>query len=321
MTSQDNTKITGRSTGMDEGKALAGKVALIAGATRGAGRAMAVELGRAGATVYVTGRTTHGSASETGRPTETIEQTSELVTAAGGEGIAAVVDHLQPEQVRALIERIDNEQGRLDVLVNAVWGGDGLVEHGRKMWECDMDKGLRMLRLGVETHFVTSRYALPLMIRRPGGLVVEMTDGTEEFNRRYREPFYYDLAKYAPIRMAKALAAEAGEYGCTAVSLTPGFMRTEAVLEMFGVSEENWREGCKMDPTFAVSETPTYVARAVASLATDPDVAGLNGRSLSAGALAKEYGFTDVDGSSPDPARYFEDFMTTGKAPDPNDYR
>ncbi|WP_189308236.1 SDR family oxidoreductase [Streptomyces albospinus] len=307
--------------GEGQGKTLAGKVALIAGATRGAGRAMAIELGRAGATVYVTGRTTHGSASETGRPTETIEQTAELVTAAGGEGIAVVVDHLQPEQVRALTERIDKEQGRLDVLVNAVWGGDGLVEHGKKMWECDMDKGLRMLQLGVETHFVTSRYALPLMIRRPGGLVVEMTDGTEEFNRRYREPFYYDLAKYAPIRMAKALAAETAEYGCTAVSLTPGFMRTEAVLEMFGVREENWREGCKVDPTFAVSETPAYVARAVTALASDPDVARLNGRSVSAGALAKEYGFTDVDGSSPDPARYFEELMTTGKAPDPAAYR
>ncbi|MGA5128354.1 SDR family oxidoreductase [Streptomyces olivoreticuli] len=296
-------------------------VALIAGATRGAGRAMAVELGRAGATVYVTGRTTHGGASETGRPAETIEQTAELVTAAGGQGIAAVVDHLEPEQVRALIERIDREQGRLDVLVNAVWGGDALVEHGKKMWECDMDKGLRMLRLGVETHFVTSRYALPLMIRRPGGLVVEMTDGTEEFNRRYRAPFYYDLAKYAPIRMAKALAEEAAEYGCTALSLTPGFMRTEAVLEMFGVSEENWRDGCKVDPTFAMSETPAYVARAVAALAADPDVARFNGSSQSAGALAKEYGFTDTDGSSPDPARYFEEFMTTGKAPDPADYR
>ncbi|MGW1871203.1 SDR family oxidoreductase [Streptomyces mauvecolor] len=302
-------------------KPLAGKVALVAGATRGGARAIAVELGRAGATVYVTGRSTRDNTSQTTPSAQTIEETAELVTTAGGQGIAAVVDHLQPEQVQALTERIDEEQGHLDVLVNAVWGGDHLLEHGKKMWECDLDKGQQILRHGVQTHFITSHYALPLMIRKPGALVVELTDGTEEFNRRYREPFYYDLAKYAPIRMAKALAQEAGEYGCTALSLTPGFKRTEAVLEKYGVSEDNWRDGCKTDPTFAMSETPAYIARAVTALATDPDVARFNGSSLSAGALAKEYGFTDTDGSSPDPARYFEEFMTTGTAPDPADYR
>ncbi|MEV0373757.1 SDR family oxidoreductase [Streptomyces sp. NPDC050636] len=308
---------------MNTGKKLTGKVALIAGATRGAGRAMAVELGRAGATVYVTGRTTRKAVSETGRAAETIEQTAELVTAAGGNGIAVAVDHLQAEQVQALVERIGREQGRLDVLVNVIWGGDHLIEYGRagKMWEFDLDKGRRILQLGVESHFVTSHYALPLMIRRPGGLVVEVTDGTEEFSRhRYRAPFYFDLAKYAPIRMALGLSEELKEYGATAVSLTPGWMRTEAMLEAFGVTEENWHEACAKDPHFAVSETPALIGRAVAALAADPDVSRFTGRSLSSGKLARQYGFTDVDGSTPDSEQYFLDLFA-GKAGDPDTYR
>ncbi|GGV37082.1 SDR family oxidoreductase [Streptomyces spectabilis] len=306
------------------GAALSGKVALVAGATRGGGRAMAVELGRAGATVYVTGRTARGAVSETGRPAETVEQTADLVTAAGGEGIAVMVDHLQDAQVRELVARIERDHGRLDILVNVIWGGDHLVEYGKKvrMWEHDLDKGRRMLRLGVESHFVTSHYALPLMIRRPGGLVVEITDGTEELNHaHYREPFFFDLAKYAPFRMVKALAQEGEEYGCTALALAPGFMRTEAVLEKFGVTEENWRDACATSPDFAMSETPAFVARVLAALATDPDVARFNGRSVSAGGLAREYGITDVDGSAPDPARYFAEVMRTGQHPDPADYR
>ncbi len=175
---------------------LTGKIALVAGATRGAGRAMAVELGRAGATVYVTGRTTRERTSEVGRSTETIEETAELVDAAGGTGIAVPTDHLEPAQVEALVERIDREQGRLDVLVNDIWGGDLHVEWDKKMWEHDLDKGLRILRLGIETHIITSRYALPLLVKNPGGLVVEVTDGTAEYNGpHYRKPFYYDLAK------------------------------------------------------------------------------------------------------------------------------
>ncbi|GGX30771.1 SDR family oxidoreductase [Streptomyces noursei] len=303
-------------------KALAGKVALVTGASRGAARAIAVELGRAGATVYATGRTTRGTVSETGRPTETIEQTAELVTAAGGEGIAAVVDHLQADQVQALAERIDREQGRLDILVNTIWGAEHLVERGKKMWECDLDNGRRMLQLGIETYYVTSHYALPLLIRRPGGLVVELTDGTEEFNRsHYRAPFAFDLAKFAPFRMTWALAEEVKEYGCTALGLAPGWMRTEAMLDAFGITEENWRDGCTVDPTFAISETPVFTARAVTALATDPDVARYNGGSLSVGTLAKEYGFTDADGSAPDSVRYFQDFMRTGQAPKADDYR
>ncbi|MEU7154776.1 SDR family oxidoreductase [Streptomyces sp. NPDC045456] len=342
---------------------LSGKVALVAGATRGAGRAMAVELGRAGATVYVTGRTTREHVSEVGRATETIEETAELVTAAGaaarkdaerrdgerkgaerrggewkgaerrgaerksgetavGTGVAVPTDHLDPAAVRALTERIDREQGRLDILVNDLWGGDVHVEWGKKMWEHDLEKGLRVLRLGVESHIITSRFALPLLIRRPGGLLVEVTDGTEEFNRRYREPFYYDLAKSGPIRMTKGLAQELLEYGCTALCLTPGWLRSEAMLDThFKVTEENWRAGCEQNPHFAISETPVFVGRALAALAGDPDVARFNGQALSSGGLAKVYGFTDVDGSAPDAWRYITEVEQEGKPADTTGYR
>lgn len=294
----------------------------MAGATRGAGRAMAVELGRAGATVYVTGRTTREHVSEVGRDKETIEGTAERVDEAGGEGIAVPTDHLEPEQVRALVERIDRERGRLDILVNDLWGGDTFVEWDKKMWEHDLGNGLRVLRLGVESHIITSRYALPLLIRNRGGLVVEVTDGTEEYNRRYRKPFYYDLAKAAPLRMARGLAEELAEYGCTAVCLTPGWLRSEAMLDTyFKVSEENWRAGCEQDPHFAISETPTFIGRALAALAADPDVARWNGASLSSGGLAKEYGFTDVDGSAPDAWRYLLEVDQESPEADVTGYR
>lgn len=284
-----------------ETKPLAGRIALVAGATRGAGRAIAVQLGAAGATVYVTGRTTRDKVSEVGRSTETIEETAELVTAAGGEGIAVPTDHLDPEQVRALIERIDREQGRLDVLVNDVWGGEHLLTFGTKTWEYDLAGGLRMLELGVKTHAITSHTALPLLIRHPGGLVVEVTDGTAAYNgTRYRENLFYDLAKNAPIRMAFGLGEELKEYGGTAVCVSPGWLRSEQMLAHFGVTEDNWRDATEQLPDFGVSESPVYVGRAVAALAADPDRARWNGRSLDSGQLAREYGFTDSDGSRPD---------------------
>lgn len=301
--------------------ALAGRVALVAGATRGAGRAMAVELGAAGATVYATGRTTREKASEVGRTTETIEETAELVTAAGGTGIAVPVDHLVPEQVRALVERIEDEQGRLDVLVNDVWGGEHLVTFDKKTWELELANGLRMLRLGVETHLVTSYYALPLLIRQPGGLVVEVTDGTAEFNKTYRENLFFDLTKNAPIRTAFGLAQELNEFGGTAVSITPGFLRSEQMLDHFGVTEENWRDAVAREPHFAIAETPYFVGRAVAALAADPERARWSGKSVSSGELAKEYGFTDVDGSRPDAFGYFRDVVFGGKEGTAEDYR
>lgn len=303
-------------------KALHEKIALVAGATRGAGRGIAQELGAAGATVYVTGRTTRNQPSEYGRP-ETIEETAELVDKAGGRGIALQVDHLQPDQVQDLVKRIEREQGRLDILVNDIWGGEYLVEWGEPpVWEHSLEKGLRMLKLAVETHLITSHHALPLLIKNEQGLVIEMTDGTEEYNRQhYRSPLFYDHVKTSVIRMAWALAQELRPFGCTAVALTPGWMRSEIMLEHFGVAEENWRDATSKEPHFAISETPRYVGRAVAALAGDPDVARWNGQSLSSGFLAQVYGYTDLDGSQPDSWRYLQEIQEAGKPADVSGYR
>ncbi|MEU7689713.1 SDR family oxidoreductase [Microbispora hainanensis] len=300
---------------------LEGKVALVAGATRGAGRGIAVELGAAGATVYVTGRSTRERRSEMNRP-ETIEETAELVTAAGGRGIAVPVDHLDREQVRALVARIDAEQGGLDVLVNDIWGGELLFSWSDRLWEHSLDDGLRILRLAIDTHIITSHYALPLLIRRPGGLVVEVTDGTAEYNAaNYRVSFFYDLAKTSVNRMAFAQAKELAPYGATAVSLTPGWLRSELMLEHFGVTEANWRDALAKVPHFAISETPAFVGRAVAALAADPEVSRWNGQSLSSGQLAQVYGFTDVDGSRPDCWRYMVEVQDPGRPADVTGYR
>jgi len=301
-------------------KPLAGKVALVAGATRGAGRGIAVQLGAAGATVYVTGRTTRAERSEMNRP-ETIEHTAALVDEAGGRGIAVQVDHLVPEQVRALVARIESEQGALQVLVNDIWGAT-TMEWNKSVWESSLDTGLRTLRLGVDTHAITSHFAIPLLIRTSGGLVVEVTDGTDAYNAtRYRVSFFYDLAKAAVNRMAFALAHELRPYGATAVSLTPGWLRSEAMLEAYGVTEDNWRDATARQPHFAISESPALVGRAVAALAGDPDVSRWNGQSLSSGQLAGVYGFTDLDGSQPDAWRYLVEVQDAGKEADVTGYR
>ncbi|RFC76988.1 SDR family oxidoreductase [Streptomyces sp. AcE210] len=300
---------------------LDGKVALVAGATRGAGRGIAVELGAAGATVYVTGRTTRARRSEYDRP-ETIEDTADLVTAAGGRGIAVPTDHLDPAQVKALVDRIATEQGRLDVLVNDIWGGENLFAWDTPVWEHDLDDGLRLLRLAVETHAITSHHALPLLLRNPGGLVVEVTDGTAEYNRdNYRVSFFYDLAKSSVLRMGFALGKELGPRGATALALTPGWLRSEIMLGHYGVTEDNWRDALEQQPHFGISETPFYVGRAVAALAADPEVARWNGQSTSSGALAQVYGFTDVDGSRPDAWRYLVEVQDPGKPADAGSYR
>jgi NAD(P)-dependent dehydrogenase (short-subunit alcohol dehydrogenase family) len=301
---------------------LTGKVALVAGATRGAGRGTAVALGEAGATVYCTGRSTRERRSEYDRP-ETIEETAELVGEAGGEGIAVEVDHLVPAQVEALVRRIETEQGRLDVLVNDIWGGEKLIEWNTPVWEHDLDGGLRMLRLAIDTHLITSHYALRLLIRSAGGLVVEMTDGTREYNAaNYRLSAFYDLAKSAVIRLAFAQSAELAAHGCAALALTPGWMRSEMMLEIYGVSEDNWREATVGSPHFvAISESPRFVGRAVAALAADPQVLQRSGGSVSSGELARAYGFTDLDGSQPDCWRYMVEVQDAGLAPDATGYR
>jgi NAD(P)-dependent dehydrogenase (short-subunit alcohol dehydrogenase family) len=301
--------------------ALDGKVALVAGATRGGGRGIAVALGEAGATVYATGRSVRGQPSEYDRP-ETIEETGELVTAAGGRGIAVQVDHLESDQVRALVARIDAEQGRLDVLVNDVWGGEYLVDWNTPVWEHSLEGGLRLLRLAIDTHLITSHHALPLLIRRPGGLLVEVTDGTNDYNaERYRLSVFYDLAKVGVNRIAWAQAQELAPRGATAVALTPGWMRSELMLDHYGVTEQNWRDAIQRTPHFVISETPRYVGRAVAALAADPEVARWNGQSLSSGQLAQVYGFTDVDGTRPDAWRYITEVRERGLPADDTGYR
>jgi NAD(P)-dependent dehydrogenase (short-subunit alcohol dehydrogenase family) len=301
-------------------KPLAGKVALVAGATRGAGRGIAVQLGAAGATVYVTGRSTRAQRSEMNRP-ETIEETAALATEAGGRGIAIQVDHLVPDQVRALVARIEKEQGALHILVNDIFGATRM-EWNKTVWESDLEYGLHQLRLAVDTHAITSHFALPLLIRKPGGLVVEVTDGTDEYNAKtYRVSFFYDLAKAAVNRMAFALAHELKPHSATAISLTPGWLRSEAMLDAYRVKESNWLDATRIQPHFAISESPAFVGRAVAALAQDPGVARWHGQSLSSGQLAQVYGFTDLDGSRPDAWRYVVEVQDAGKPADVTGYR
>ena len=301
---------------------LAGRVALVAGATRGAGRGIAIELGALGARVYCTGRSTREGASEMGRP-ETIEETAELVQAAGGRGIAVRCDHASPEDVAALRARLEHDTGgQLDILVNDVWGGDGLVAWDGPFWEHDLEAGLKAWRNGVQTHLVTSHALVPLIAERGEGLVIEVTDGVGE---RYRGSLFYDLAKASVIRLAVAQAAELRPHGVTALALTPGFLRSEAMLEHFGVTEANWRDAIAKDPHFALSETPRYVGRGAAALAADLGAAGrFTGMAMSSWGLARGYGFTDLDGSRPDWGRWFDDVIATGRAPahfDPARYR
>jgi len=300
---------------------LQGKVALVAGATRGAGRGIATELGAAGATVYVTGRTTRLKPSEYQRP-ETIEETAEIVSSQGGKGIAVQVDHLVSADVAKLIQRIRDEQGRLDIVVNDIWGGEKLFEWNKAVWQHNLENGLRLLRLGIDTHLITAHHALPLLIERPGGLLVEVTDGTADYNAtHYRLSPFYDLAKVGVTRMAWAHAKDLEPHGATSVAITPGWLRSEMMLEHFGVREDNWRDATAKVPDFAISETPRFVGRAVAALAADPDRARFNGQSLSSGGLAQIYGFTDLDGSRPDAFRFMVEVREAGKPIDVTGYR
>ncbi|MET0920262.1 MAG: SDR family oxidoreductase [Acidimicrobiia bacterium] len=301
--------------------ALRGHVAVVAGATRGGGRGIAAALGEVGATVYCTGRSSRTATlrSDYDRP-ETIEETAELVTSLGGIGIPVAVDHLESEQVAVLAERIRRDHGHVDVLVNDIWGAEllkgGPAEWDVPLWDLDLEVGFRILRLAIDTHIITSHHLLPLLIDRPGGLVVEVTDGTAEHNAsRYRISVFYDLAKTAVNRLAFSQGHELAPFGATAVAVTPGWMRSEIMLETFRVREDNWRDAVDPDagpdrpsapPDFALSESTRYVGRAIVAMASDPDRARWNQQSVDAGTLAKEYGFTDVDGSRPDVWRYLE---------------
>lgn len=304
-----------------DGEALRGRVAVVAGATRGAGRGIAAALGEAGATVVCTGRSSRtGSLRSDYDRTETIEETAELVTELGGVGEAVAVDHLDTEQVARLAGWVRDQYGGIDVLVNDIWGGEvlkgGPPEWDTPIWEHDLDTGLRILRLAVDTHLITSHHLLPLLIVRPGGLLVEVTDGTTDFNdSHYRISVYYDLAKVSVNRLAFSQGHELAQHGATAVSITPGFLRSEMMLEGFGVTEDNWRDAVEpptgqepsAPPEFALSESPRFVGRAVAAMATDPDRARWNQQSVTSGELARQYGFTDIDRSQPDVWRYMEE--------------
>jgi NAD(P)-dependent dehydrogenase (short-subunit alcohol dehydrogenase family) len=289
-------------------EALRGRVAVVAGATRGAGRGIAAALGEAGATVICTGRSSRtGSLRSDYNRAETIEETAELVSSLGGTGVAIAVDHLDSSRVKGLAERIGNDCGHIDVLVNDIWGGEllkgGPSQWNTPIWEHDLDQGLRILRLAIDTHLITSHHLLPLLVDRPGGLLVEVTDGTAEYNAsRYRISVFYDLAKVAVNRLAISQGHELQPNGATAVAITPGWLRSEMMLENFGVTEQNWRDALESGapPGFAMSESPRYVGRAVVALAGDPDRARWNQASVSSGQLAAEYGFTDVDGAQPD---------------------
>ena len=313
-------------------EALRGRIAAVAGATRGAGRGIATALGEAGATVICTGRSsrarTHRSDYDRA---ETIEETAELVTRLGGVGIAAAVDHLDADQVQRLAAQIRTDYGHIDVLVNDIWGGEllkgGPADWNTPIWRHDLDKGVRILRLAIDTHLITSHHLLPLVIGGPGGLVVEVTDGTAEYDAsHYRISVFYDLANIAVNRLAFSQGHELAPHGATAVAITPGWLRSEMMLDNFGVAEENWRDA--LDPAralngqpvapadFFLSESPRYIGRGVAALAADPNRARWNQRSVSSGQLAHEYGFTDLDGSQPDIWRYIEEVREPGREGD-----
>jgi NAD(P)-dependent dehydrogenase (short-subunit alcohol dehydrogenase family) len=276
---------------------LAGRVALVAGATRGAGRGIAAALGEAGATVYCTGRSVRGRPAMKNRP-ETIDETADIVTARGGHGIALQVDHTVPAEVANLFDRV----GELDILINDIWGGDDLVEWGKKLWETKLEDGLTLIDRAIKTHIITSYHGLPRM--RAGGLVVEITDGDAYF---YRGHFFYDLVKTTVIRMAFALSQELKDRGITALAVTPGFLRSEWMLDHFGVSEANWRDAAQKVKSFIASETPLFVGRCIAALAADPDASAKNGRVFASWDLAEEYGVTDVDGTRPHFVRWLQE--------------
>lgn len=298
---------------------LAGQVAVVAGATRGAGRGIARMLGEAGATVYCTGRSSRSEPNRSkhhyaGRP-ETIEETAELVDAAGGKGVAIRVDHNVEAEVAALFKRVRKEQKRLDVLVNVLTGRP--VGAWGSFWKADVDDGLEQVNGWLRPHLLTTKHAAPLLIAGKSGLIAEIV---EQHQIGYHGQLYFDLFEIGLKRLAYAAAEELAPHGITALAVTPGFMRTEAILEKFGVTEANWKDAVN-DPEpkgygWAGSETPCFLGRAVAALATDPGVIVKSGGLYSSWDLSDEYGFSDVDGARPHLWRYWQKefpHLTSGK--------
>jgi NAD(P)-dependent dehydrogenase (short-subunit alcohol dehydrogenase family) len=274
-------------------KTLKGKVAVVAGSARGAGRGIACMLGEAGATVYCTARSTRGNLVTKKRP-ETIDETAEMINARGGVGIAVRVDHTVPEDVEQLFDRVKTEHGRLDILINNV-NGDALHQWKRS-WDISLDVGLEILKAAVYSHIVNVHYAVPLMLENRKGLIVEITDGDGFY---YRGNLYYDLTKINAIRLAMDFATELRKKKIACVAITPGFLRSEVVLETLHVTESNWRDAIKRRPEFAESETPYFVGRCIAALAADPKVMKKSGRVFNSFELAQEYDVVDVDGRLP----------------------
>lgn len=281
-------------------KPLQGKITVVAGSTRGAGRGIAASLGEAGATVYCTGRSIRGNPSDLNR-TETIEETAELVTSLGGVGIPVQVDHTVEEDVKSLFERVNGEQnGRLDILVNNIWGGEKLTEWETPFWKHSLRNGLLMQERAVKAHLITSYFGAPLMVKRKEGLIIEVTDGIDY---RYRGNLFYSLAKISPIHLAAAMAEDLRPHRITALAVTPGFLRSEEMLEYFGVTEANWQDavhsGKPHAEHFGQSETPYYLGRGIAALAASTSLQEQTGRVLPSWQLSDEFGFSDIDGRRP----------------------
>lgn len=280
---------------MAEQKPLSGQVAVVTGATRGGGRGIARMLAEAGARVYCTGRSTRAHGVTVGGP-ETLDETVEMIRHAGGEAIAVRVDHTVEAEVQALFERVRRDEGRCDVLVNSIWGGDPFIDWEARFWALDIAKVRALLDQAVISHLIAARYAAPLMVEAGRGLIVEVTDGELP---GYRGQLLYDLVKASVNRLGYAMAWDLAGTGVTALTVSPGFLRSEQMLRNFGVTEANWRDGIASDRFFEQSETPGFVGRAVAALAADPEVDRKAGLALFACDLADEYGFTDEDGRVP----------------------
>ena len=277
-------------------KKLAGQVAVVAGATRGAGRGIARALGEAGAVVYCTGRSVRGHPSPYKRP-ETIDETAETINASGGTAVAVRVDHTIEAEVEALFGRIDREHGRLDVLVNSIAGEEPMMAQWNSFWKTELKDGEAVLRQALLSHIITAKHAVPLMIRARRGLIVEVTES--DLLMAGGNPLSQSV-KLALKGLAFNMAAELKPHGVAAVAITPGFLRSEAMLERFGVTEANWRDAGKKDVNFLESESPLFVGRAVAALAQDRRVLERTGQLCSSWELAREYRFNDADGSRPD---------------------